>query len=60
MTRKFSRIIAIIMLIVAVCFIAYALMHPEASFPFSNTITYLIYIVYVVIMIIFFAAPFKK
>ena len=60
MTKKISRIIAVIMLIIAVCFLSFALTHPEASFPWSNSVTYIIYIIYVVIMIVFFAAPFKK
>ncbi len=40
MTKKFSRIIAVIMLVIAVIFIGIALNNSQASFPWSNTITY--------------------
>ena len=60
MTKKISRIIGVIMMLVAVVFIVFALGHPEMSFPWSNTITYILYIVYLVAMVIFFVAPFKK
>lgn len=60
MTKKISRIIATVMLVIAVGFVGYALSHPEASFPWSNVITLGIYIVYLIAMIIMFVAPFKK
>lgn len=60
MTKKISRIIALVMLVVAIVFIVFALGHPEMSFPWSNTITYLLYIIYLVTMVFFFVAPFKK
>ena len=60
MTKKVSRIIATIMLVIAVGFVGYALSHPEASFPWSNVITFGIFIVYLVAMIILFVASFKK
>ena len=59
MTKKYSRIIAVIMLIIAVIFILAALNNPQASFPWSNTITYILYGIYVVIMVVLFIAPFK-
>ena len=43
MTKKHSRIIAVIMLVIAVIFIGIALNNPQASFPWSNTITYIFY-----------------
>ncbi len=58
--KKKSRIIASIMLIVAIAFFVFAITHPTASFPWSNTITYFIYAVYVVIMVLLFIAPHKK
>ena len=60
MTKKYSRIIAVIMLVIAVIFIFVALNNPQASFPWSNTITYILYGLYVVIIVALFIAPFKK
>lgn len=48
------------MLIVAIAFFVFAVTHPTASFPWSNTITYFIYAVYMVIMVLLFVAPHKK
>ncbi len=58
--KKKSRIIALMMLFVAIIFFVYAINHPEASFPWSNTITYFIYAVYILIMMLLFVAPFRK
>lgn len=60
MTKKVSRIIASFMLIVAAGFFVFALGHPEMTFPWSNTITYVLYALYAAVMGFFFAAPFKK
>ena len=60
MTKKYSRIIAAIMLVIAIVFIFIALNNPQASFPWSNIITYILYGIYVIIMIILFIAPFKR
>ena len=48
------------MLIVAIAFVFFALKHPEASFPWSNTVTYVIYAVYLIVVAILLVAPFKK
>ena len=47
MIKKYSRIIAVIMLVIAIVFIFIALNNPQASFPWSNEITYILYGVYV-------------
>ena len=60
MTKKISRIIATVMLVIAVGFVGYALSHPEASFSWSNAITLGVFIVFLIAMIIMFVAPFKK
>ena len=60
MAKKISRIIGMIMLIVAIAFVVFALKHPEASFPWSNTVTYAIYAVYLIVVTILLVAPFKK
>ena len=51
MTKKSSRIVAVIMLIIAIIFFVVALNNPQASFPWSNIITYILYGIYVIIMI---------
>lgn len=60
MTKKKSRIIAMIMLVAAAVFVLYALNHPEGSFPWSNAITYTLYGVYLLVMLVMAAAPFKR
>ena len=60
MAKKTSRIIGLIMLIVAIAFVFFALKHPEASFLWSNTVTYAIYAVYLIVVAILLVAPFKK
>lgn len=60
MTRKHSRIIAVIMLITAAVFIVIALNNPQAGFPWSNTITYSLYGIYAVVMTVMFIAPFRR
>ena len=56
--KKKSRIVAAIMLIIAVIFIVFALNHPEQSFPWDNSITFGIYVIYLAIMVVLFIAPF--
>ena len=60
MSKKFSRLIAVIMLIAAIVFFIIAINTPQASFPWSNTITHTIYGAYILGMVILFIAPFKK
>ncbi len=43
---KMYFIIGCLLIIIAIAFILYAVNHPEASFPWSNFVTYTIYIVY--------------
>lgn len=58
--KKKSRIIAVIMLIVAIVFVLVALNHPEQSFTWNNSITFSIYAIYIAIMVILFIAPFDS
>ena len=58
--KKTSRIVAVIMLIIAIIFFVVALNNPQASFPWNNIITYILYGTYIIIMIILFIAPFKR
>lgn len=59
MTKKFSRRIACVLLLAAIGFLLFALLHPEMSFPWSNTITYTLYAGYLLVMVVFFIAPFQ-
>ena len=60
MNKKTSRSIGAVLLAAAVIFVFFALGHPEMSFPWSNTITYLLYSAYLIITGIFLIAPFGK
>lgn len=50
MKKKCSLIIGIILLIIAICFIGYAFNHPEAFFPWSNRVSFILYGIYIWIM----------
>lgn len=60
MLKKVSRITAGIMCVIAVAFFMYAINHPEAGFPWSNSVTYAIYIIYLLVMLLLFIAPFGR
>lgn len=60
LSQKASRILAGVMLLFAIGFFLFAINHPEASFPWSNPVTYAIYAIYALIMAVLFAAPRKK
>ena len=51
---KKTKIIAIIMFNLEIIFIIFALKNPQASFPWSNIITYSLYFLYNLIMFILF------
>ena len=60
MKKSASRIIGLLMLIIAVIFIMFALNHPEMSFPWNNTITWLLYGLYVFVTVVLLIAPKLK
>ena len=60
MNKSISRIIGLTMLIIAIVFIMFALNHPEKSFPWSNTITWLLYGVYFLVAVVLLIAPKMK
>ncbi len=60
MKKNVSRIIGLIMVVVAIIFVVFALNHPEISFPWSNTITWLLYGLYAVVTMVFLIAPTMK
>lgn len=49
--KRFFLNISIVMLIITIGFLWYALNHPEGGFPWSNSVTYVIYSFYIFIMI---------
>ena len=60
MSKKISRIIGSIMLVIAIAFVVFALNHPEMSFPWSNTITWVLYGLYAIVTVVLLVAPTKK
>ena len=60
MKKSISGILGLIMLIIAIVFIVFALNHPEMSFPWNNTITWLLYGLYVLVTVVLFIAPKMK
>ena len=57
MKKSISRIIGVMMLIVAIVFIMFALNHPEKSFPWNNIITRLLSGVYFLVAVVLLIAP---
>ena len=53
MKRATSLVIGAFLAAIAVCFVSYAAGHPEASFPWSNRITFMIYGVYIWLLLKF-------
>ena len=61
MKRRTSLAIGAVLTAIAVCFMGYAAGHPEASFPWSNRITFMIYGAYIWLLLKFLIdIPFLK
>lgn len=60
MKKRVSRIAGMLLLAAAVTFVAFALGHPEWSFPWSNTVTYLLYGLYLALTAVLLIAPLPK
>ena len=60
MKKSTSRIVGLVMLIIAVAFVIFALNHPEMSFPWNNTITWLVYGLYILVTVVLLIAPKMK
>lgn len=60
MTKKTSRKLGLLLLVLAVCFVVYALGHPTGSFPWSNSVTYGVYLVYILLRECFFGRHLGK
>ena len=50
---------SIILLLIAILFIVFALNNPQMSFPWSNSITYIIYAAYTIITLCMFGLAIK-
>ena len=60
MNKKISRIIGLVMVVIAIVFVVFALNHPEMSFPWSNAITWVLYGLYAIVTAVLLIAPTKK
>ena len=60
MKKNVSRIIGLVMVVIAIAFVVFALNHPEMSFPWSNTITWVLYSLYALVTAVVLIAPAKK
>ena len=60
MKKSASRIVGLVMLIIAVAFIMFAVNHPEMSFPWNNTITWLLYGLYILVTVMLLIEPKTK
>ena len=54
------RMIKEMVRVLAIVFIMFALNHPEKSFPWNNTITWLLYGVYFFVIVVLLIAPKMK
>ena len=57
MKNKKFYIAGAVMLVLAAAFTVFALTHPEASAPFPNTVTYVLYGVYLAAAVLVFLIP---
>ena len=60
MNKIISRIIGLVMVVIAIVFVVFALNHPEMSFPWNNTITWVLYGLYAIVTAVLLIAPTKK
>ena len=55
-----TKVIGLLMILIAIVFVIFALGHPEMSFPWSNTITYTLYGLYALVTVVLLIVPRKK
>ena len=60
MKKNVARIIGLVMAVIAIAFVVFALNHPEMSFPWSNTVTWVLYGLYAIVTVVLLTAPTKK
>ena len=58
--KNISKIIGLVMIVIAIGFVAFALNHPKMSFPWGNTITWVLYGFYSLVTAVLVIAPIKK
>ena len=57
--KKVLKTIGWVMVAALIAFVAFALGHPEASFPWSNGVTYTIYGLYIIVTLGLLILPRK-
>ena len=60
MSKKISRIIGLVLVVIAIVFVVFALNHPEMSFPWSNTVTWGLYGLHALVTAVLLIAPAKS
>lgn len=57
--RKYG-FIGLVMVVIAIAFVVFVLNHPEMSFPWSNTITWVLYGLYAIVTVVLLITPVKR
>lgn len=57
--RKYG-IIGLVMVVIAIAFVVFVLNHPEMSFPWRNTITWVLYGLYAIVTVVLLITPAKR
>ena len=60
MKKNVSGIIGLVMVVIAIAFVVFVLNHPEMSFPWSNTITWVLYGLYAIVTVVLLITPAKR
>ena len=55
-----TKVIGLLMILIAILFVIFALIHPEMSFPWSNNITFTLYGMYALVTVVLLIVPRKK
>lgn len=57
MKHIYARMIGLVMVVIAVAFVIFAWNHPEMSFPWSNTMTWVLYGIYTLVTVVLLTVP---
>lgn len=60
MKKNVSGTIGLVMVVIAIAFVVFVLNHPEMSFPWSNTITWVLYGLYAIVTVVLLITPAKR